>query len=49
MSHPVLNGVEKIQPWLVKTRRTIHMEPELGFEEHKTSGLVVETLEEFGI
>ena len=49
MSHPVLNAVEKIQPWLVKTRRTIHMEPELGFEEHKTSGLVAETLEEFGI
>jgi amidohydrolase len=49
MSHPVLNAVEKIQPWLVKTRRTIHMEPELGFEEHNTSRLVAETLEEFGI
>ncbi len=49
MSHPVRCAVEKVQPWLVETRRAIHMEPELGFEEHKTSSLVAEALEGFGI
>jgi amidohydrolase len=30
-------------------RRDIHAHPELGFEEHRTAGLVAKKLEEFGI
>lgn len=36
-------------PWLSETRRTIHMNPELGYEEHETSRLIVENLERFGL
>ena len=38
-----------MQDWLVEIRRTIHMHPELGFEEIETSKLVCEWLERFGI
>jgi len=30
-------------------RRDIHAHPELGFEEHRTAGLVAEKLQEFGV
>lgn len=36
-------------PWLSETRRAIHMNPELGYEEHETSRLIVENLESFGL
>ena len=36
-------------PWLSETRRAIHMNPELGYEEHETSRLIVENLERFGL
>lgn len=38
-----------IKDLLVKWRRTIHMNPELGFEEFKTSELVAENLKSFGL
>jgi amidohydrolase len=37
-----------MKDWLVEIRRTIHMHPELGFEEIETSRLVSEWLERFG-
>ena len=49
MAHPVRTAAEKIQPWLVETRRRIHMKPEMAFEEVETSGLVAESLAEWGI
>ncbi len=37
-----------MKDWLVEIRRTIHMHPELGFEEVETSKLISEWLERFG-
>jgi len=41
--------IEEMKDWLVEIRRTIHMHPELGFEEVETSRLVAGWLEKFGI
>ena len=49
MASPVLAAAEKIHPWLVDTRRKIHMNPETAFEEHETSRLVAESLAEWGL
>jgi amidohydrolase len=38
-----------MKDWLVEIRRTIHMHPELGFEEVETSKLVSEWLQKFGL
>jgi len=38
-----------MKDWLIEIRREIHMYPELGFEEVKTSRLVSEWLERFGL
>jgi len=38
-----------MKDWLVEIRRTIHMHPELGFEEFETSKLVSGWLERFGL
>ena len=49
MTHPVREAAEKLGPWLSETRRKIHMNPELGFEERETSRLVAESLEGWSI
>lgn len=41
--------VEKKIPELIEIRRKIHMNPERGMEEFKTTSLIVETLKSFGI
>ena len=41
--------IDEMKDWLVEIRRTIHMHPELGFEEIETSKLVSEWLERFGL
>lgn len=38
-----------MKEWLIDIRRTIHMHPELGFEEVETSKLVSDWLEKFGL
>jgi amidohydrolase len=45
----MLEKAKALQDTLVHLRRTIHMHPELGFEEFKTSALVAETLGDLGI
>lgn len=40
--------VEQIQGQIAGWRRRIHRQPELGFQEHKTAALIVETLEPMG-
>lgn len=40
---------EKLQDELVELRRDFHAHPELGFEEHRTSGKVEEYLQKLGL
>lgn len=40
--------VEKISDWIIETRRRIHANPELAFEEKATAELVVSALQEAG-
>ena len=46
---PALNRISEFHGDLVATRRDIHAHPELGFEEHRTSGMVARMLESWGI
>lgn len=41
--------IAEMKDWLIEIRRTIHMHPELGFEEVETSKLVGHWLEKFGL
>ena len=45
----VLEKATQMEEQLVAWRREIHMHPELGFEEQRTSRLVADTLREMGI
>ena len=49
MSQSIRDASLALLPWLSETRRTIHMNPELGYEEYETSRLIVEKLESFGL
>jgi len=49
MANPLREKIEEMKDWLVEIRRTIHMHPELSFEEVETSRLVSEWLERFGL
>jgi len=44
----MINKAKELQNEMVAWRRDIHMYPELGFEEKRTSGLVAEIMEGFG-
>lgn len=45
----MLEKAKALRDTLSRLRRTIHMQPELGFEEFKTSALVAQTLNDLGI
>ena len=45
----ILEKAKAMQAQLVEWRRDIHMHPELGFEEERTSRLVADSLREMGI
>jgi amidohydrolase len=47
MKNSLRREIQGMKDWLVEIRRTIHMHPELGFEEVETSKLVSEWLEKF--
>ena len=49
MSNAVKEKIAEMKDWLVETRRTIHMNPELGFEEVETSRLIAGYLDKFGL
>lgn len=49
MENALKKKTEEMKDWLIEIRRTIHMHPELGFEEVKTSKLVAEWLQRFGL
>jgi amidohydrolase len=44
----MLNKAKKLQSEMVAWRRDIHMHPELGFEEKRTSALIAETMGDLG-
>jgi amidohydrolase len=44
----MLDRARALQEELVRLRRDIHANPELGFEEHRTAALVADTLQEIG-
>lgn len=45
----MLNKAQTLKEAIIHLRRTIHMNPELGFREHATSTLISQTLVEMGI
>jgi amidohydrolase len=49
MKKPLKEEIAQMKDWLVEIRRTIHMHPELAFEEIETSKLASEWLERFGL
>ena len=49
MANSIQEKIAGMKDWLVEVRRTIHMNPELGFEEVETSKLVAGWLDKFGL
>jgi amidohydrolase len=49
MANSIPTKIAEMKDWLVEIRRTIHMSPELGFEEVETSKLIAGWLEKFGL
>ncbi len=49
MKDAVWKIAQEIKDEVIETRRNIHMYPELGYEEEKTSELVIKKLKELGI
>ena len=45
----LIRELEELQPEMQKWRRDIHAHPEIAFEEHRTSKIVIEKLKSFGI
>lgn len=45
----MLDSAMKMKEQLVAWRRDIHMHPELGFEEHRTAGVVADALKDTGL
>jgi hippurate hydrolase len=46
---PNLELIDSFAPELTAIRRDLHAHPEIGFEEHRTSGIVAEKLAQWGI
>ena len=46
---PIINSISNIKKEMQEWRRYLHENPELGFEEYKTSKFIVKKLNEFGI
>src|SRR3989304_14510 len=49
MKNSLRGEMASMKDWLMEIRRTIHMHPELMFEEVETSKLVSTWLEKFGL
>lgn len=49
MSINIHKDIEKISDEIISTRRDIHQHPELGFDVHRTAGIVAEKLKNLGM
>ncbi|MDQ8591515.1 amidohydrolase, partial [Klebsiella aerogenes] len=48
MTHPLIESLQVNEAQFVALRRRFHQQPEIGFEEHKTSDEVARLLAEWG-
>ncbi|OQW59223.1 MAG: amidohydrolase [Proteobacteria bacterium SG_bin9] len=46
---PTIDRIQEFADDLTAIRRDLHMHPEIGFEEHRTSGIVAEKLTQWGV
>lgn len=46
---PIINRIAEFQDEMTEWRRTLHADPELSLEEHRTSAMVQKKLREFGV
>lgn len=46
---PIPNSIAAMQPVLAEWRQDIHRHPELGYEEHRTAGIIADKLRAFGL
>ena len=46
---PARTDIDALHPEMTRWRRDFHAHPEIGFEEHRTSGIVAEKLASWGI
>jgi amidohydrolase len=44
-----LEDIKSYEPYIIEKRRDIHMHPEPGFQEFRTSKLIKEELTSFGL
>jgi hippurate hydrolase len=45
---PIINRIAAMQDEVAQWRQDLHQHPEIGFEVHRTAGIVAEKLKEFG-
>lgn len=49
MTHPIIEALQVNEAQFVALRRRFHQQPEIGFEEHKTSEEVARLLDELSL
>lgn len=45
----IIKYCEKLEPWLIKIRRELHKNAELGFKEYKTKNILIKYLDEMNM